>query len=661
MDRKFQEHAPIGTDKAPACLSASRRVISIIDDDGAAVLLMSFIVATTEPFAPRSLRRQAGEAASRTALRFAKTFVPKKCTPPIITLHRDDGTAVDLDALTAREAFSAHGTLVDVSRTDANASCCYRIVVNAPRVTKLRCNGRATVKWPLLPTVATEFADGCTWRWGYADSDSDGTLSREQLFVPTHAQQLVGADLIVEVVPFREGTTTRTYGEATTCVVGDVYAAPLEVSPSILRAKAHRAGEGTSPARARADARSIRLVSFNILAPTYVTPEEVRAAPHLASDFRMQLLLEELIAIDGDVIALQECSPRVFADYLLPHLQRQGWDGRYDRKAGMDGCALFWRHETLELIALEAVALKDVAADEAGGGALIAAAAAAAGVPTAVLLEPILGKSSIVQLAALRLRRRGSSCAAAAAMDDDVFVVANTHLYYHPEGEATRTLQSALVLNAALKFAGDLTWDDSDHEHQPPALIVAGDLNATPETATVEFLVNGRVSMRHEQWAGSDRGAEVALAEAAALLEPQLDLEGLECAPQRRHGNLRVEYEARSWKGAGEGEEEAAVMLAVRVEEEEMTASSAGKVLAHSFHFTACHTIVPDPSSFALTTLALDFDGTLDWIFLESRRLRFDRIWCGFEESVLGDLTPSIPSLQFPSDHVAVVAEISLV
>ena len=59
-----------------------------------------------------------------------------------------------------------------------------------------------------------------------------------------------------------------------------------------------------------------------------------------------------------------------------------------------------------------------------------------------------------------------------------------------------------------------------------------------------------------------------------------------------------------------------------------------------------------------VTTLTPAFDGSLDWIFIDQRRLMFNQVWKLFDINVL-EKYGALPNIVFPSDHVAVVCDVS--
>ena len=84
--------------------------------------------------------------------------------------------------------------------------------------------------------------------------------------------------------------------------------------------------------------------------------------------------------------------------------------------------------------------------------------------------------------------------------------------------------------------------------------------------------------------------------------------------------------------------------------------------LSHGFQLESCFDPWLRPGAenadVPFTTLTPGFDGTLDWIFVDRTALRIDRVWDPYPVDVL-EAEEALPSSKFPSDHVAVVAEVA--
>ena len=127
--------------------------------------------------------------------------------------------------------------------------------------------------------------------------------------------------------------------------------------------KWHEVGSGGG------DGPSLTVMQFNVLADGLSGMDEKKggftATPPdaLHWSYRAPLLLEELTRHGTpDLILLEECDH--YHDYFLPALQDLGYEGRFVEKlrspCGLsldpslsDGCALFWRPESLDLIDCE--------------------------------------------------------------------------------------------------------------------------------------------------------------------------------------------------------------------------------------------------------------------------------------------------------------------
>lgn len=208
-------------------------------------------------------------------------------------------------------------------------------------------------------------------------------------------------------------------------------------------------------------------------------------------------------------------------------------------------------------------------------------------------------------------------------MDSKLTPTESTHPT-HPH--AARAPHVRLIHVAAI-----LQWATEVMRTLPPTtgLIFAGDLNSTPETGVIEFLMTGRVSPHHPEWA---RGAQMrwdAGPEAALDGVPE---EEVTDSGQRR-GNLPVAW--RSDRG-----------------HHHPPTVPPGPDLCHPFAFTSpvsLDTMVANSTNFTAA-----FCGWLDYIFCAGAVEVVPAQDVIAEEVLRQDV--AIPSRVFPSDHVPVVA-----
>ncbi|CAE7394270.1 PDE12, partial [Symbiodinium necroappetens] len=100
--------------------------------------------------------------------------------------------------------------------------------------------------------------------------------------------------------------------------------------------------------------------------------------------------------------------------------------------------------------------------------------------------------STVFQLTVVRHRASGR-----------ILVLANTHLFYHPNARHIRLLQIMCLLHEVQ----ELRKQHKDAEGQLPHIIFAGDLNCLPETGAVQLLLTGQVPSDHEDWETSSQFA----------------------------------------------------------------------------------------------------------------------------------------------------------
>ncbi|XP_066264484.1 uncharacterized protein [Branchiostoma lanceolatum] len=102
-------------------------------------------------------------------------------------------------------------------------------------------------------------------------------------------------------------------------------------------------------------ARQFSVVSYNILADCHVSPQTYPCCPeeHLPMSARHQQLEKELHYLNGDIVCLQEVGTTYYQEYLVPMMQKQGYDG-FRFKEKMLGCpegiAMFFRTSRLSVV-----------------------------------------------------------------------------------------------------------------------------------------------------------------------------------------------------------------------------------------------------------------------------------------------------------------------
>lgn len=127
-----------------------------------------------------------------------------------------------------------------------------------------------------------------------------------------------------------------------------------------------KAGTGPYPFEKRhdltkeqCDKNSFRVMSYNMLADTYVDSEHSREVlfaycpvEFLNFEYRKQLLIKEILGYNGDIICLQEVDSFFFKQTLSHVLDRYEFDGHFNAKPERDeGTAIFVNRSKFRLLA----------------------------------------------------------------------------------------------------------------------------------------------------------------------------------------------------------------------------------------------------------------------------------------------------------------------
>ncbi len=251
-----------------------------------------------------------------------------------------------------------------------------------------------------------------------------------------------------------------------------------------------------------------------------------------------------------------------------------------------------------------------------------------------IFLNQVTKKSSIILVVLLR----------SVECPSNYLLVANTHLYYHPKGDHVRLVQAAVMVNylrtRVEKFAGLL--GEQGEEGARIATVIGGDFNSCPCIAAYDYLVKGLVGKDHGDWMGYRR-----------TLIPR-------CPCHYKHNEGKVECSNTS-----PGREntlpphiqfELNRQIAKFGSDEGATPSVlndtfSGMELRHDFRFENV------TGTETCTNYTSGFKAVLDYILMDSAHLETERVVPLPSLEELSEFT-ALPSVYFPSDHLALVADL---
>lgn len=241
---------------------------------------------------------------------------------------------------------------------------------------------------------------------------------------------------------------------------------------------------------------AFRVVSYNILADLYADSDYSRSylfpycPPYaLKVDYRKQLYIKELLGYNADIICLQEVDMKIFEYDLKPVLENEthGFRGVIAQKGSCgEGIATFYRSDRFELVDSFSINIGEQIRQLDVFQQLWEKIKS-----NEKLVERICDRSTTLQLNLLKFS------------SDSYILVANTHLYFHPDADHIRLLQfgfSMLYIENIYKK----TYEKYSLQNENQlAIVFCGDFNSVPECGIYRLMTEGFVDKDFIDWSSS--------------------------------------------------------------------------------------------------------------------------------------------------------------
>lgn len=250
-------------------------------------------------------------------------------------------------------------------------------------------------------------------------------------------------------------------------------------------------------------ASQISVATYNILGDCHVKPDYFKGCPPEVLDwnYRSAILLDEIVALQADVIALQEVETQHYHTFFKPTL---GVLCRYESifepkskakfftpnsRKTIDGCAIFYRADKYKLIYKHLVEYQHIA---------LALSCSASD-----MLNRLTPTDNIGIAVVLECKRTGRR-----------FIVANTHLHWRPDRADVKIMQTIMLINELSQVAQRFSiMNDTPfrpkksglggktHPLDPGLpLILMGDFNSMFHSGVIRFIEDGRISSKHREF-----------------------------------------------------------------------------------------------------------------------------------------------------------------
>ncbi|XP_017050590.2 2',5'-phosphodiesterase 12 [Drosophila ficusphila] len=370
----------------------------------------------------------------------------------------------------------------------------YEMVYNPPWVSSLKLPSCILAGFVVYPTnVKVQFGEQKhskgVWYKAKKPTDTEWELCGEgfQYFV---TPKDIGYHLKLIVTPRNEHGLDGP-------VVEKVSLTPVQDSPGVcpfqIRQK-YTPSYLTNP-------NEMRVISYNLLADLYASSDYAGStlfsycpAKYLQIDYRKPLFINEIIGYNSDIICLQEVDQRIF-DFDLKEILEQppyNFHGILAPKGKCaEGVAIFFRTSRFELLDSQVLHL-------------------GSSIPELPVFESLWNKIKVNTQLAQRICDRSTTlqtCLLKIKGTDNYVLVANTHLYFHPDADHIRLLQMGFSILFVEELISKAVKDFNISSPQNIGLVFCGDFNSVPECGIYKLMTEQLAEKNLEDWRSNSEEA----------------------------------------------------------------------------------------------------------------------------------------------------------
>ncbi len=246
--------------------------------------------------------------------------------------------------------------------------------------------------------------------------------------------------------------------------------------------------------RKRLPNQQFRVVTYNLLADLYADSDYSRTVlfaycpPYaLAIDYRKQLFLKEIIGYNADIVCLQEVDGKVFDLDLIPVLRKFDYAGTFKPKgATAEGLATFFNSKKFSMVKNDGINI----------GENICTLDIFNDLWTKIkdnepLVTRITERSTAVQVTTLK------------TINSKIVIVANTHLYFHPDADHIRLLQIAFCMKYVEHIYGQVQ-QEFNVDANDISILFCGDFNSVPNCGIFKLMTQQNVEENYIDFKSSE-------------------------------------------------------------------------------------------------------------------------------------------------------------
>lgn len=229
-----------------------------------------------------------------------------------------------------------------------------------------------------------------------------------------------------------------------------------------------------------------RVISYNVLADCHAKKKNhfPYCPPNaLNINYRRQLLIKEIIGYNSDIICLQEVDWKIFHFDLKPILKTIHMMGNYiGKETTSEGLVTFYDTRRFKLIEETKFIIGESIRHKKSFERIWTEIC-----ENTMLVDRLTELPTTLQVTALQSKDNSSK----------IIVVANTHLYYHPNADHIRLLQIGLFMICVKNFVQQIKKIMPGHQVD---LIFCGDFNSFPENGVYKLMTEKIISNDFIDW-----------------------------------------------------------------------------------------------------------------------------------------------------------------
>ncbi|XP_017065397.2 2',5'-phosphodiesterase 12 [Drosophila eugracilis] len=407
----------------------------------------------------------------------------KKPAPEIEVKLLKDNNEGNFKEMTFGELFSKDFTGVKLQVLDT----AYEVVFNPPWISSIKLPSCILAGFVIYPTNLQiqfgerEYSKG-VWLKAKKSTDAEWTHCGEGFQYLVKPED-VGYYLKFELTPRNEQGIDGP-------VVEKILSSAVQESPGLCpfqKRQTHTPDYLSNP-------NEIRVITYNLLADLYASSDYAGStlfsycpSKYLQKDYRKPLFINEIIGYNSDLICLQEVDQRIF-DFDLKEILEQppyNFQGLMAPKGKCaEGVAIFFRKSRFELLDSQVLHLGP-------------------NIPKLPVFQSLWNKIKVNSQLADRICARSTTlqtCLLRIKDTDNYVLVANTHLYFHPDSDHIRLLQMGFSMLFVEDCIRKAVKDFSIGSTENIGLIFCGDFNSVPECGIYKLMTEQLAEKSLEDW-----------------------------------------------------------------------------------------------------------------------------------------------------------------